>query len=276
MARQAGGARSAAQDDHFDIRALTRLGTWGGAAAFALLIAVLAARSEIGSRRLVYAYASIVAPPGATGSATAARSPENDPEVRQLAETVRALTFDRDRLLTRLAALEHNLDDVTGSIQAAAPLANAAATGLPVGGPSVVNTISAAAVPTPRPDENALSKLAPGSRVATAHAVALGEAPPADSIVTRTEFGADIGGGPSVEALRALWLTARSAHAPLLHALQPVVAVRDRGKAGAVELRLVVGPLANAAAAARLCAGLSAAGVPCKPTIFDGQRLALR
>ena len=33
---------------------------------------------------------------------------------------------------------------------------------------------------------------------------------------------------------------------------------------------------ANAGAAARLCATLAAAGQPCQPTVFDGQRLALR
>jgi hypothetical protein len=43
-----------------------------------------------------------------------------------------------------------------------------------------------------------------------------------------------------------------------------------------MELRLVVGPLVNAGAAARLCGTLAASGLACQPTIFDGQRLALR
>jgi hypothetical protein len=54
-----------------------------------------------------------------------------------------------------------------------------------------------------------------------------------------------------------------------------VVAVRDGAKPGALELRLVVGPLANAGVAARLCAALADAGLTCAPAIFDGQRLAL-
>jgi hypothetical protein len=41
-----------------------------------------------------------------------------------------------------------------------------------------------------------------------------------------------------------------------------------------VELRLVAGPLPNAAAAARACAMLP--GANCHPTVFEGQRLALR
>ena len=47
-------------------------------------------------------------------------------------------------------------------------------------------------------------------------------------------------------------------------------------KPGAIELRLVVGPLPNASIAARLCAALSAAGQSCQPAVFDGQRLALQ
>ena len=56
---------------------------------------------------------------------------------------------------------------------------------------------------------------------------------------------------------------------------RPVIAIRDGGSAG-IELRLVAGPVANAAAAARLCAALSSAGQTCQPAIFDGQRLALQ
>jgi hypothetical protein len=41
-------------------------------------------------------------------------------------------------------------------------------------------------------------------------------------------------------------------------------------------LRLVIGPLGNAAAAARLCGKVANAGLSCQPAIFDGQRLALR
>jgi hypothetical protein len=40
-------------------------------------------------------------------------------------------------------------------------------------------------------------------------------------------------------------------------------------------LRLVVGPVADAEAAARLCMTLSAARRYCQPVAFEGQRLAL-
>ena len=57
--------------------------------------------------------------------------------------------------------------------------------------------------------------------------------------------------------------------------MRPIIAIRE-GRAGQVDLRLVVGPIGNAAAAAKLCASLAAAGLSCQPTLFDGQRLALR
>ncbi len=96
----------------------------------------------------------------------------------------------------------------------------------------------------------------------------------ADSIATRTEFAVDLGGEPSVEALRALWATMRGNH-PALANLKPLVSIRD-SKPGVVELRLLAGPLANAAAAARICAQLALNQVACRTAVFDGQRLALR
>jgi len=55
-----------------------------------------------------------------------------------------------------------------------------------------------------------------------------------------------------------------------------VVQKRERGRGVAVELRLIAGPIATAAAAARLCAALNAAGAVCTPATFEGQRLAVR
>lgn len=92
----------------------------------------------------------------------------------------------------------------------------------------------------------------------------------------RTEFGVDIAGETSVDALRARWQYLRAHHGPLLEGLRPLVAVQDGARPGGLDLRLIAGPLANANAATRLCASLTTAGVNCKPAIFDGQRLALR
>jgi hypothetical protein len=94
-----------------------------------------------------------------------------------------------------------------------------------------------------------------------------------EPVPTRSEIGVDVGGGATVEALRALWTSVKTSAAPLLVNLRPLVVVREV-RPGAVELRLVIGPLANATAAARLCASLAATRRACRPTVFDGQRLA--
>jgi hypothetical protein len=101
--------------------------------------------------------------------------------------------------------------------------------------------------------------------------------PAAESIATRTEFAIDVGGDRTVDALRALWTALRNGrHGNLFEGLRPLVAIRENGRPTGVELRLVIGPLANAGAAARLCGSLAAAGLACQPTVFDGQRLAAR
>ena len=62
-----------------------------------------------------------------------------------------------------------------------------------------------------------------------------------------TDFGVDIGGGPTIDSLRDLWISAKGTHGSVFDGLRPVISVRD-GKPGTAELRLVVGPLSNAAA----------------------------
>jgi hypothetical protein len=105
--------------------------------------------------------------------------------------------------------------------------------------------------------------------------LATGDAP-ADSVVTATDFGVDLGSAPSVNGLRTLWITLKTKHAQLLNGLWPIMSIRDRAKVGPVELRLVAGPLADARLAAQLCASFAGLGVACEPAVFDGQRLALR
>jgi hypothetical protein len=94
--------------------------------------------------------------------------------------------------------------------------------------------------------------------------------------VTKTEFGVDLGSAKSVESLRTAWTAALRRHAKVLEGLRPVVQMRERPRPAGTEFRLVAGPIANAASAARICATLTAAGAVCAPAVFDGQRLAVR
>jgi hypothetical protein len=94
--------------------------------------------------------------------------------------------------------------------------------------------------------------------------------------VQRTEFGVDVGGANSLPGLRALWrglLKSRS-NAPLT-TLRPIIVVRENTTGLGMQLRLVAGPLSDAAAAAKICAVLVESNRSCETTVFDGQRLAM-
>jgi hypothetical protein len=95
--------------------------------------------------------------------------------------------------------------------------------------------------------------------------------------VRHTEFGVDVGGANSVGGLRALWRgLLKSRSNTQLAALQPVIVVKERDNGLGMQLRLVAGPLGDAAAAARICAKMAENERPCETTVFDGQRLAMK
>jgi hypothetical protein len=280
---------------------LARLGIWIGLATVAVLTAVLTARTETGLRRI----ANLLSPEASEGVRSAKiagpqiASRQVDQEVeRRLNEAVRALAADRDRLASRVAALERNLDDVTGSIshssapnsasalaaQAPRPLPQSQAAPAPnpplVPPPGPQASAPAAAAPA-QPAQSAPQAAAPPTvqaapnRVAAGH-LATGVPTAADSVATKTEFGIDVGSNASVEGLRALWTTLKTSQPALFDGLRPVVAVRESQKPGTIELHLIAGPIANAGMAARMCAALAAMNQTCQPAVFDGQRLALQ
>jgi len=61
-----------------------------------------------------------------------------------------------------------------------------------------------------------------------------------------------------------------------LSGLRPIIVVRERSNGLGMQLRLVAGPLTDAAAAARICATLAENKRACETSVFDGQRLALQ
>jgi hypothetical protein len=74
--------------------------------------------------------------------------------------------------------------------------------------------------------------------------------------------------------LRALWRGVLASNGPTLSALRPIIVVKERSGPG-MQLRLVAGPLSDAAAAARICAVLAERQRACETSVFDGQRLAM-
>jgi hypothetical protein len=257
---------------------LIRYAVWIGLATLAALAAVISARTESGVRRIATLLSS--EPPAAVRSGKdmqfANRQFDQEAEQRRVVEAIRLLSADRDRLLARLTTLERTLDDATGSI------------GTPARQPPVPSQVPAPApalVPIPAPSPAPAASAGPGigapapvpsgqSRVAAGH-LATGSPAAAESVATKTEFGVDLGGNATIEGLRTLWTTLKMNQPGLLEGLRPVVSIRE-GQKAALELRLVIGPLANASVAARLCATFAAAGQACQPAVFDGQKLALQ
>ncbi len=93
--------------------------------------------------------------------------------------------------------------------------------------------------------------------------------------VQRTEFGVDVGGANSVGGLRALWRGLLKSNSDLA-TLRPIIVVKEGSSGLGMQLRLVAGPLSDAAAAAKICAGLIENNRTCETTVFDGQRLAMK
>ncbi len=94
--------------------------------------------------------------------------------------------------------------------------------------------------------------------------------------VKRTEFGVDIGGANSIAGLRALWrgLIKSKANAAL-STLRPIILIKENSNGLGMQLRLIAGPISDAAAAARICATLTVSDRSCTMAVFEGQRLAL-
>jgi hypothetical protein len=94
--------------------------------------------------------------------------------------------------------------------------------------------------------------------------------------VRRTEFGVDVGGANSVPGLRALWrglLKSRSNAA--LTSLRPIMVIKENNNGLGMQLRLVAGPISDAAAAAKICASLSVNDRSCTTSVYEGQRLVM-
>jgi hypothetical protein len=231
------------------MRGLWRLVSWGTTAASCLLIAVLASRGVVGSERAAVAVATI-----RSGTAlqpvpapVAQHSFDAQAETKRLSDAVRDLAAESDQLKARVGMVEQSVDDVTGSIvQQQAKAAEA---------PPVP--------PAPWPDPAVTGQTTPAAIAAVA------------ALPLPLEYGADLGGAASMAALRARWAGIRSAHPHVFDGLSPTVSLSQTSPLNRAELRLVVGPLASADAAARLCAALGHSHLTCQPTIFAGQRLAL-
>lgn len=289
----------------FDLHGLWRVLLWGASAAMALAVVAGTAFSDIGAERLKQTLAALVEP--------AAKPPQQsvdahqfaalEQQTRQLAQTVHDLTAERDRIKGRLATLEQNLDDITGTIkrqaaQAAAQktaaddtpkTAKEAAAAPPA--PVVSTPATIAAVPSPAPAAATPEAPAatasieaaepitgpiplPPTRLASVAATAKsesGEGP----VAAAKQIGVDLGGAPSMDALRAHWAALKANIGPELVGLKPSVMTRQK-LSGAADYRLVLVAIPNSATAIRLCAKLAANHVYCRAGTFNVEQFAER
>jgi hypothetical protein len=275
-----------AQKQRRDMRAMWRVSAWGCGAAIALAALAITTQTEVGGERLKLALGTID-PPSAVAELTELKQRvlDKDQQARRLEVQVATLAADRDRLATRLASLERNLEDMTGSIKQQATLAAEAAvtraatppTLSPLANVSSVSSVTSVRTEsfTPPPSDTPVQAAAPSpepvplppTRVAVAAEAAV-DAP------RKTEFGVDLGGAPTMEVLNARWAAVKANFGPLLAGLRPLAA-RDR-RPGTIDLRLLAGPVANPAAGAALCARFAAVRVTCRTAKFDGEQLAQR
>src|SRR3954454_5099501 len=290
-----------AEEDNLDRRSLWRLGSWGVASVAAVVIAVMASQSSLGLRREQVASTDLAR----QSQQIASVAKETQSEARRLASAIDTLNGDRDRLYSRVTVLEQNLDSVTGSIarQNAAPVwlqagaapptvaeAQAAPQNPPAIGAAPATIVSAPGPATPlmpaksimAPPDAAATKLVVPEQpptvitamparetvasTASASDPAASKASP-EIPVQRTEFGVDLGGANSVEGLRALWRGILAANQPSVSALKPIIVVKERSNGLGMQLRLVAGPLNDAAAAAKICAALLESQRPCETSV---------
>lgn len=269
----------AAVPQAFTMRRLRYAALWGACAAGALAVAVLASRGGAGAQRLTavlhgdWTRSSPVASPAVPAVVTPPFDAQA--ETRRLAQEISALAASNEELKARLAAVEQDVGDVTGSVSKQIAAADEARR--VDDGPTVTATARLISL---IPYEMPSVAFAAGPQAAAAPAAADAPAPMAPPVIA---YGVDIGSGLTMEALRARWAAIHGAHPQLFEGLEPIVSIREVPvtvrqvpHGTRLELRLVAGPLAGAGAAQHLCASLAPFGLFCQPAMYDGQRLALR
>ena len=301
MATEA-GLREPTSPRRFDMRTLWRLTGWGFAAALSLGVLAAVTQTDTGSRRLQMAMAPADLPVHAV-AVVKVPPPTDKAELAQLKAQLRELTADRDRLGARVAGLERNLDDLTGSIKkqveaaaakpekpatpppavatppVIAPLAMAPGAGEPASWPGTpheadaAHEVAAAAAPQPaeRAEPAPPRQSAEPTPPAPAHeAVPL---PPVRmaALPPKPGFGIALAGASNLALLHMQWAALKANFRPLLGELKPHVLRERRGTA--THYRLIVGPMPTYTAAARLCARLIHARAVCHPVKMAGEPL---
>ncbi len=296
--------RRPASGDRFAMRALWRLAAWGGAAAFALCAVAITVQSQTGSQRLALLLTPAELP--VRPVATVKVAPPQPDETARLTAQLHVLAADRDQLSARVKNLEHQLDDMTGSIKQLAarpapePIAKAEpAPAAPATAPPMISPLAmppladAAAWPAPQaPPETSAPEAAEADTQAAEATGSVSAAPaephqqaappvfenvplPPVRIATaepgKPQFALALAGASSLELTRIQWTMLQANFTKLLAGLEPRALSERRGTA--THYRLLAGPLPTQTEAAKLCARLIAAHASCRPVQFGGDPL---
>ncbi len=264
-----------------------RLLGWAGGATLALGVLALTLQTEAGSERLQTAL-SPADPPQVVAKAEPA--PERDAENKRLEALVLALAADRERQSARIASLERNLEDMTGSIKQQVATAAKAITPPPAPAPvavaPVIAPLAMAAVSppasggwpgqtqTPQAQPQAAPTAAATTPPAPERLAALPAAEPTAEPPRKPEIGIDLGGAATMDVLNARWVAVKANYGPMLSGLYPRAVERHRQTGS--DYRLIAGPVPTNAAAVQLCAKFVAARITCRAVKFDGERMVQR
>jgi hypothetical protein len=232
MVRDGRQSRYVSEDeDHIDMRPLLRLTVWGGCAVIAVGVGVLAGRSEAGAARAEAALAAFRASPIEFLShplVAASQPSEAEKQAKQLADTVQALSADRDQLAARVATLERSLSDLTGSIArdraaaASAPVATATdASNLPAASsgdkpeaPSPAPAETAAAEPAAPPETPSVAEPRPAQAPTTIGTVVNARSPRPGPLSTIQSYVSAASASRTAPRLAAIAPDAGPASAP--------------------------------------------------------------
>src|SRR5664279_6519776 len=209
---------------HLRPRSAWRVFGWGSAATIALAAVAFTGQTEAGSKRLQLALAMVSEPVRVVAQIPPTST---EAETQRLATQLRDLAADRERLTARIAMLERNLADMTGSIkQQSEQLAAARATNTPppvssapATTPAVVAAARPALTPLALPAVTRTPLLAPENPPPAAEtkteavplppvrvAAAPASEPAAEPLPpAKLEYGIDLGGAASIEVLRIHW-----------------------------------------------------------------------
>lgn len=239
---------------------------WACLAVVATMGAYIAVNSTDGQNRLLTLVESArsALPTGTKVRVVSQVDSDFEVKLQRLTEDLEFTIADNAALRRRLATLEDSL----GSVSASVALDEAPTETAAIGSSEV-----SPAIDQPIADETRGLATTSPAPVPAAEPILANES--AAAVISSTSFGLELAATLSLTDGQALWDDLKARHPDVLADLSPRISILET-ESGRLELRLIAGPIRNAATVAALCARLRTVGQTCNGTIFEGQSLAMR